>query len=171
VVLVLGRGLTAWQRADGRLQIFFVVERELNQMEEELRNAMALADSPFRGGAEEVVFVRAEGATELWRVRYALQASGERSALVREESAFPETGEESVVTQRVVDRVSQFSMAYGYRGEIPGQTVYLNTWQLDHALPKLLRVKLTAEDAEGRTYDVTRVFLIPHGVLVPLENA
>jgi len=170
-MLVLGRGLTAWQRADGRLQIFFVVERGLNRMAEELHNAIVLADSPFVGEAGQMVFLKSEGATGLRQVRYALESSGEGSVLVREESAFPETEEEAAVTQAVVSRVSHFSVTYAYQDEAPGEMLHLNTWQPDDALPKFLRVKLTAEDAEGRTHDVTRDFWLPHGVLIPPEKA
>ncbi len=170
-VLVLGRGLTAWQRADGRLQIFFVVERGLNRMAEELRNAVVLADSPFVGEAGQMVFLKSEGATGLRQVRYALQGVGEDSVLIREGLAFPETEEEEVVTQRLVGRVSRFSMTYAYQGEAPGELLYLDTWQPDDALPKFLRVRLAAEDAEGRAHDVTRDFWLPHGVLIPPEEA
>ncbi|MBI3333321.1 MAG: hypothetical protein HYZ93_04445 [Candidatus Omnitrophica bacterium] len=187
VATVLGRGLKAWQKADGRLQRLFVVEKSLNRMGEDLRNGLSLADRPFEGLGAELLFVTAQGPTRLAQVGYALQSGGGRQTLVRTWQPFPSVPAQqpaaaapgrvaapplapAAQAQTMVPGVKAFSIEYGYLQPADagtGSSVnWAQTWDSEHQpleIPRLVRIRIEVETPQGEADSSTREFLIPHG--------
>ena len=178
VAVLTARGMTAWRRVDGRLEILFRLEKGLSGMGEELRNGAAPADLPFHGVRDEIAFATTEEPTRLREVQYRVvpDASG-RWAWVRQWRPFPAGDSQQLSMETLVLGVTRFSLEYGAVAEMDGQRVvrWLESWdnleQEPKAIPKVVRVHLEGLDARGRAFSVTRDLWIPVGtwVRVPRE--
>lgn len=164
------RGLMAWQRADDHLQQLFRIEKWQNTLGAELRNAVALADLPFSGSAEECSFASATDSTHLVEVRYRLQVQLDGTqSLIRESRDFPIPEGEPSLTRTLLQRVRSFSFQYGTLHEEQGQPFvrWSDHWippqQQTQSVPMLVRVHLEAVGSQGSVQSVAMEFQIPHG--------
>ncbi len=169
-VVFLGRGLTAWQRGDGRLQQLFEVEKGLEGLGEDLRNSLSLASRPFDGTASALGFARAEDATDLEWVSYQLAGGAGGQTLIRERASFPEEAGEVPQRKSVLHGLVGFSVEYGALEEAGGQRTlqWVGSWSgsgQPAQVPRLIRVMVRVDDPKGGIHSVTREFWIPHGVL------
>ena len=171
VVVVAGRGMAAWQRADEMLQQMFRIEKGLNRMEEELRNAEALAERSFEGGMDHVSFAFSEDSNRLSEVTYRLEPRGGGQSLVREKRNLPVQEGDPVEMKTLLDGVSSFSIGYGILQESEGlkSLQWKGVWDSSAAdlgvIPKLIRIDLQSRDSRGGLTSATRTFWIPQGVL------
>ena len=164
------RGITAWQRADGRLQQFFQIEKELEMLGEDLRNAVAQPDLPFQWSPEGLAFVTASDPTRLLQLRYRLQSQPNGTqTLLRESRAFPNTGREPFLARTVLPRMRSFSTQFAIQTPgSPGPASWSDAWNPPSeqpAIPILVRVRMETEDRYGRVESVLREYRIPSGVL------
>lgn len=170
VVALAGRGMTAWQRADGMLQQMFRTEKGLNQMGEELRNAEALAENPFEGRSNRLTFALSEELDRLSEVTYRLEPGRGGPSLVREKRGLPIREGEPVELKRVVPGVTSFSIGYGaLRGSQEHRELqWRENWDSSvegfSGVPKLIRVDLQSRDPRGGLTSATRYFWVPDGV-------
>ena len=174
VTILFGRGLTAWQRADGRLEQIFVIEKGLERFGRELRNAIVIADLPWAASKDAVTFSTAESPTEIGIVSYRVVASTTGTPeLIREWQAYPK--DQETVKTTIASNVSNFSLEYASIDEKDGQKriAWLSTWdmskQLNHT-PKLVRIRMETTDPKGRAYGMTRQLWIPSGVFGSQEK-
>ncbi len=171
VVVLAGRGITAWQRADGMLQQMFRVEKGLNQMGEDLRNAEALAERPFQGGRDRLSFALSEGSGRLSEVTYRLEQGRGGQSLIREKRNLPIQEGEPVEAKAVLDGVASFSIGYGALQESGGRRGlrWRGKWDSSagdlSVIPKLIRVDLQSRDSRGGLTSATRYLWVPQGVL------
>ena len=171
VVVLVGRGMTAWQRADGMLQQMFRTEKGLNQMGEELRNAEALAERPFEGGMDRLSFALSEGSDRLSEVTYRLEPGRDGQSLIREKRNLPAQEGDPVEVKMVLDGVTSFSIGYGTLQESEGHRGFQWSGKWDSSaeglsvVPKLIRVDLQSRDPRGGLTSATRHLWVPQGVL------
>ena len=167
---ILVRGLVASQRMEARLQTTFALEKSMEGLGRELRNAVASNDLRFTGKGDELTFATAEGPTRLDRIHYKLVASDSAKSLVRESQPFP-SGEQPVQGKTLVKQIVRFSVVYAMITELDGKpsVQWIQAWEekppQQAGLPRLVKVQLESLDSKGRPCSVTREFLIPHGVL------
>lgn len=175
VVVLAGRGMTAWQRADGMLQQMFRTEKGLNQMGEELRNAEALAERPFEGGMDRLSFAFSEDMGRLSEVTYRLKPREGGQSLIREKRNLPIQEGDPVEVKTVLDGVTSFSIGYGALQESDGRRglQWKGEWDSSaeglSGVPKLIRVDLQSRDPRGGLTSATRTLWVPQGVL-PAES-
>lgn len=170
VAALAGRGLTAWQRAQGRLEQLFVMEKGLNQLGEEFRNSVAAlsVDPPFSGTKDRLDFITGEDPTHLVKVAYRLLSKGETQTLIKEWRPFSLASEKEPAGQirTVVPRVNRFVVEYGYEGKESGDTPqWEEVWGDPRRLPLLLKVWIETKDPRGGIAEASREFWVPHGVL------
>jgi len=177
VATLLVRGTKVWQKADGRLQQLFLMEKAFHRIGEDLRNGVSLADRPFQGSERDLLFATAEGPTRLAEVRYRIEGAGQPQALVRQRRPFPLGEEEGVQTgspvqtRTLVPGVKSFAVEYGYLKETEGAQTsvsWAKTWDPTEQplqVPKLLRVQIELETPQAETASFTREFLVPQGSL------
>lgn len=170
VATLAGRGLTVWRKAEGELSQRFVVERSFQRLGEELRNSVALLESPFEGGNEQVSFATQTDPTHLAWVRYLKVDQGSTSALVRQSQPFPPDSKASPATKTVVQGVKSFRLEYGAVTEAGGKktVTWTEIWQVPEnekagKVPNLIRARIEAEDSRGEVREGVRLFWIPHG--------
>ena len=167
---LLVRGLIASQRMEARLQTIFALEKSMEGLGRELRNAVALNDLRFTGKGDELTFATAEGPTRLDRIHYKLVASDSAKSLIRESQPFP-SGEQPVQGKTLVKQLVRFSVVYAMIKEVEGKPSlqWVQVWEekppQQAGLPRVVKVQLESLDSKGRPCSVTREFLIPHGVL------
>ncbi len=166
------RGLTAWQRADGRLQQLFRIERELNMLGEDLRNAVAPTDLPFAGSSKGLFFVTAADPSRLLELRCRLQPQTDGTqALVRESRAFPAEEDKPFLVKTLLPRVRSFSIQYGVRVEEEERPTarWSDSWRPPsdqmNSVPMLLQIRMDVQDPHGRMESVVWEYRIPSGVL------
>jgi len=171
VVALAGRGMTAWQRADGMLQQMFRTEKGLNQMGEDLRNAEDLAERPFEGGMDRLSFALSEGPDRLSEVTYRLEPGRGGQSLIREKRNLPSQAGDPVEMKTVLDGVTSFSIGYGALRESEGRRrlQWKSEWDSSaeglSVVPKLIRVDLQSRDPRGGLTSATRTLWVPQGVL------
>lgn len=171
------RGMTAWRRADSRLQALFQAEKGLARLAEELRNGALPADLPFGGTKEEVRFAAAEEPTRLADLRYRVvrDAAG-KAAWVRERAPFPNPEGEEPQAATLAGGVTLFSLEYGAVSEEDGLKAvrWVESWdglgQEVKTIPKIIRVRLEGTDGQGRAFALTRDIWIPQGTWVTVPN-
>ena len=169
--VLLVRGLVAAQSMEGRLKTTFALEKSMEGLGRELRNAVALNDPRFSGKADDLSFSVADGPTRLTQIRYKFVPSDSAGSLVRDVQVFPLSSDEPVQSKTLVKQVVHFSLVYAMIKEEGGKSSlqWVPTWEdkppQQAGLPKLVKVQLIALDSRGRPCSVTREFLIPHGVL------
>lgn len=172
VVVLLGRGLTAWQRAQTRLTQIFQMEKALEKMDEELHNSVAVADRPFEAGAAEFTFATSQTPTRLIQVTYKI-VSDDRTGthtLVRVWKPFPADADSAVQTKTLVPTLRTFSVEYGQLVGADDQkrVEWTRTWDLvknSGHVPKLLRIGIAMEDPKGGVRSVNREVWVPQGAL------
>jgi len=155
---------------ESRLTTTFALERAMENLGQELRNAVPLGDPRFAGKGEEIGFTTSQGPTQLIQIRYRLAPDGSSRSLVRESQPFP-PADSSVQLKTLVKQVVRFSLVYAMIKEEGGKSSlqWVQAWE-DKApqqpeLPGVVKVQLEALDSKGRPCSVIREFLIPHGVL------
>lgn len=170
VVALAGRGLTVWQRTDAQLQQTLQMEKALQQLAGDLRNAVAISDQAFVGDTAGLVFFRDEEAGRLVRLNYRLEESGGERILLREEQSYPAAENKAGETKTALDRVRVFSLEYASLEERDGQKalIWVPAWsasQQTTAVPELVRITVGCNDPKGGVLSLTREVWIPHGTL------
>lgn len=171
VVVLTGRGMTAWQRADGMLHQRYQVEKGLMEIEEELRNAESLPERPFEGAKDRLSFAVVQGPVSLSEVAYLLHSDDGRKTLTREWRDLPAEETHPVQIKKVVSEVTAFSIQYATSQEVEGHGFlhWVEDWDTSrpgfNGLPQLVRIHLESRDRRGSLYSVTRDVWIPHGII------
>ena len=171
VAVLFGRGLAAWQQANGRLERLFGIQKGLNRLGEELRNSVFLesADPPFTGEKNRIQFYLAQAPDRLVKVTYALSREKGTSAWIREQQKYPSSSEEAEPSKRIVMPVSDFSLQYGYLKQEEGAPTlrWEESWDVSQQkqLPRLVQVRVETKDRRLGIRTVRRVWWIPQGVL------
>lgn len=170
VVVLVGRGLTAWTRADARLQQLFQMQKALAQVEQDLRQSVALAEPLFVGESSRLVFFRSEGPTQLVQLEYRLEEESAGKTLLRERREFPLSEEEEPESRRSLERVRAFSLEYAALQESGGEPEldWLPAWSVSEqssAVPELVRITVECDDPKGGRLSLNREVWVPHGTL------
>lgn len=170
VVALVGRGLTAGQRADGRLHQLFRAEKAFQQMAEDLRGALPVAEEPFLGEEGRMGFVRAESPQQLAQIGYRLEPGEAGRVLIRDRESYPSSEEQAPDSKVVLDHLRLFSLAYpaleeaGGQKQIAWQPVWTDSDESEN-VPEMVRVTVEIDDPKGGTVSLTREVRIPHGAL------
>lgn len=170
VVVLVGRGLTAWQRADGRLQELFRAEKAFQRLAEDLRNSVAVADSPFLGEGGELGFVRVESAQQLALIGYRVEERAGTKLLIRERREYPPSEDRPPEVSVLLDPLRAFSLAYPVlrEGEAPRELEWQSNWpnaEGSKNVPEMVRVRVEFDDPKGGARSWTRVVWVPQGSL------
>lgn len=172
-VVLLARGMTGWRRTDAQLQQLFAVERGLEMLGRDLRNAVASADRPFEGTATGLHFAAAEGESRLMEVGYRLEGEPEELSLIRQWRPFEEK-EEPFLQKTLFTRVQNFSLEYAVlppEGEGRGSFRWSPQWKSapgGGSLPQMIRLQCRVQGPQAAPALIVREFWIPQGV-IPVE--
>ena len=163
------RGLSVWQRADSRLQQLFRIEKELNMLGEDLRNAVAQPDLPFKWSLEGLVFVAAVDPAHLLELRYRLESRQDGTqTLIRESRTFPSVGRGPFLTKTLFPKTRSFSVQFGVRRPAQRTVSWADRWIPPEdqmiSVPILVRVRMEVEDRYGKTESILREYRIPAGI-------
>lgn len=170
VVALVGRGLTAWQRADARLQQMFRAQKAFQQLAEDLRAAVPVTGRPFLGEESRLGFLRAESAHQLSRVGYRLEEGAGGKILIRERDLYPEKEGRDPETRVLLDRVRRMVLAYPVLEEDGGQKqlAWQPAWHKPkgpESVPELVRVTMELDDSRGGKLSWTGEVWVPQGSL------
>ena len=159
------RGLSVWQRADGHLQQLFRIEKNLDILGEDLRNAVAQPDLPFKWSPEGLVFCTAADPSHLLQLRYRLESLQDGTkALIRESRPFPSRERESFLTKILLPKMRSFSVQFAVRTQGQPTAGWLDSWNVPDQIPIFVQVRMEVEDSYGRVEAVLKEYRIPSGV-------
>lgn len=154
VVVLLGRGLTAWKRTDGRLQGLFEVQKGISQWEKDLRNAAVIQEVPFEEGEGQWVFATASTPVLLNKATYRL-VSLEDGEIALERTIQPLSRvEQEGVSKKLVFNLKKVQLQYAALEEGQGQRTlrWINAWDSkiqEKHFPKGIRFQVVVADKTG----------------------
>ena len=175
VVVLLGRGLAAWQRAEGGLAQLFQLERGLHKMEQELRNGVVLADRPFQADKSQITFACAQDSTHLSQITYKFILPPGAISFSRISQPYPPSNKESPQTSTVFSGIASLSFQYAAVKEEQGRRVlqWVDSWdssEQNKELPEWIRIRIQMDDPKSGKRSVTSEIWIPHGALATLTR-
>ena len=170
VVALVGRGLTAWQRADIRLQQMFRAQKAFQQLAEDLRAAVPVAGQPFLGEESRLAFLRAESEHQLARIGYRVEETTGEKILIRERELYPKREGQDPETRVLLDHVRRVALAYPVLEEDGGQKrlAWQPAWtepKGSEVVPELVRVTMELDDSKGGKLSWTGEVWVPQGSL------
>ncbi len=179
VVVVLGRGLTAWKRTDGRLQKIFELKKSVSLFEKDLRNAAMFDPLPFEGKPGEWIFASSQAPDRLSAVGYRLAPAPGGGMVLERTVQLLDREPQPVAVKQLLSGVKEARVQYAaFRGEQEKKNLeWMDAWDSavqNKQIPKGIRLTwVVSQGSAGPDISFSEEIWIPQGEwgVIPNETA
>lgn len=179
VVVVLGRGLTAWKTTDSRLQKIFELKKSISLFEKDLRNAAAFDPIPFEGKAGEWIFTSAQASDRLSAIGYRLAPAPDGGSVLERTVQLLDQEPQPVAVKQLLSGVKEARVQYAaFRGEQEKKNLeWIDAWDSavqNKQIPRGIRLAwVVSQGSSGPDISFSEEIWIPQGAwgVIPNESA
>ena len=162
-------GFTAYQRIESQLGGDYEMKMFIRQLNEELRNAIYYAESPFEGEADRLIFpcrLKRYNAKEMEENLYLVSYYFRSKTLERTEEKLRKSFKDQETVKEPVLNFSSCRFQFAYKRR-DGGIEWKNEWSKNPYLgiPRAIRLTTKPQKVKKGEEENTIQFLIPHGTL------